>query len=153
MRQLASLTCACAATVVGMPPAQAATYAVDDSASHIEAQSPMRLSGTGPGLSGGSGMDSTLRVNTVLDLRPWVGRSGRIYMALPPQPLASLRLQWRTQGRLLAGQLTGGQRALVYEGPITAALLQDRLDITVRVDGRELQMPQRLSLSFEIDLP
>jgi hypothetical protein len=142
----------CAAVVTAMLatgalPARAVTFTVDDSASRIESQSPTRFNNTG------SGVGSTLLVNAVLDLRPWVGRHARIYMVLPPQPLATLRLQWRSQGRLQPGQLTGGQRALVFDGPITTPLLRDRLELLVQMDGRELLAPQRLNLSFEIDLP
>jgi hypothetical protein len=129
--------------------AGAATFAVDDSASRVEMLSPMRGAAS---TIGRPEVDNHVRVDAVLDVRPWVGRSGRIYLVLPPQPLASLRMQWRTHGRLRPGQLTGGQRALVYEGPIDAPLLQDRMDFTVQVDGRELASAQRLNLSFEIEL-
>lgn len=129
--------------------AGAATFAVDDSASRVEVLSPMR----GASTIGRPEVDNHVRVDAMLDVRPWVGRSGRIYLVLPPQPLSSLRMQWRTHGRLRPGQLTGGQRALVYEGPIDAPLLQDRMDFTVQVDGRELVSAQRLNLRFEIELP
>jgi hypothetical protein len=134
----------------GAPQAGAATFAVDDSASRIEMLASARGAG---GTIGRPQVDNHVRVDAVLDMRPWVGRSGRVYLVLPPQPLASLRMQWRTHGRLRPGQLTGGQRALVYEGPINAPLLQDRMDFTVQVDGRELLSTQRLNLRFEIELP
>jgi hypothetical protein len=130
----------------------ATAFTVDDSASRIESQSPVRWSADRSALHGRSAVDSHLRVQARLDLRPWVGQRGRIYLVLPAQPLASLRVQWRTQGRLRPGILAGGQRALVFEGPVTEPLLQDRLDVVVQADSRELVMPQRLHLAFEIEL-
>src|SRR3546814_3910708 len=70
-----------------------------------------------------------IAVRVRLDVSPWQGRSGRIYMLLPEQPAGAITATWTTRGRLLPGVLRAGERALVYAGPIAGGgLLGDTLD-------------------------
>lgn len=133
--------------------ARPATFTVDDSASVVEAPVAMRWRADQGGARDSAAVDGAARVSLVLNLAPWVGQRARLYMALPPQPVASVTVRWRGHGVLRDGVLRGGQRVLVYEGPIEAATLRERLDVAVSADGRELAQPQRLQFTFEIDLP
>lgn len=97
-------------------------------------------------------MSGTLSLRVKLNVAPWLRRSGRIYLALPAQQPGPLMVSWVTQGRLLAGQLTSGSRALVYAGPITTPFLEDTLQLTLRVEGTKLnQQLYHISFNFEMD--
>ena len=88
-----------------------------------------------------------------LDTSAWVGRTARIYMALPAQPIGLVKASWQTQGQLLSGQLNSGQRGLVWSGPVSKPLLEDVMTVTIVSDGRLLSAAQLLRFYFEIDLP
>lgn len=131
---------------------RAATYPVDDSRSQVLSR-VVRMKWDAP--------MSTRRTNTVsgqfsvitrLDVSPWRGRHGRIYLTLPPQSLDTLTVQWTTRGRLLPGEVRMGQRTLVYTGPITSNLLEDTLQLSVTADGSRLARMETVEFRFEIDL-
>ncbi len=133
--------------------AQAATFAVDDSASQpVEAASPMRWRSLSPARGNDHVVEGASRVNIRLALQPWLGKTARIYMTLPPQPIGQVEVEWRTQGTLQSGRLVSGQRGLVYAGRINSAKLEDIFSVIVRSDGRLLSVPQRLRFGFEIDV-
>ena len=92
---------------------------------------------------------TTVRVR--LDLRPWVGHAGRIYMVLPMQRPGPVNASWTTQGQLLPGQLNSGLRALVYQGRIGTPVLQDSLQMLLTVDGTLMRQNYNLSFRFEFD--
>jgi hypothetical protein len=92
---------------------------------------------------------TTVRVR--VNVAPWLRRSGRIYLTLPVQQPGPIAASWSTRGRFLAGQLTSGNRALVYAGPITTALMEDVLQLRFRIDGRLMRRPYPVSFHFEID--
>ena len=134
-------------------PAQAASFAVDDSRSTVlNASLPMQWRSISPA-RGDHQVQGVTRVQLKLDTRQWVGQFGRIYMTLPAQPSAMLEARWRTQGPLLSGQLSSGQRGLMWSGVIASGLLEDVLTVTIQTDGRLLSSAQMLRFSFEIDLP
>ena len=134
-------------------PAQAATFAVDDSRSTVlDASLPMQWRSISPA-RGDHQVQGVTRVQLKLDTRQWVGQFGRIYMSLPAQPSSQLQASWRTQGPLLSGQLSSGQRGLIWSGVIASGLLEDVLTVTIQTDGRLLSSAQLLRFSFEIDLP
>lgn len=138
------LTVACAA--------RAETHRIDDSASVVEAHSvQMKWDQLAPG-EGDSGVRGRLTVHARLDVSPWRGRTGRIYLTLPPSASAPVTASWTTRGRLLPGALRPGERALVYAGPVPAGMLEDTLQLTLQADGRQLQRHERLNFVFEIDL-
>lgn len=136
-------------------PAHAATERVDDSGTTVSTPLVnMRWRQLVPGRGSDDTLEGQLRVAVRLNLRPWLNRTGRIHMGLTPVlGIDPVHVNWRGQGRLLAGQLVSGQRALVYEGPITAATLEETLELVIRTDGRRLSGPQNLQFYFEIDTP
>lgn len=87
-----------------------------------------------------------------LDLSAWVGRRGRIYMVLRPEPGATVRASWTTSGVLLAGRIRSGEAGLVYAGPIAAPAIADRLQLLLEADGRRLEHEQALDFRFEIEI-
>jgi hypothetical protein len=97
-------------------------------------------------------MEGSAQVQVRLNLAPWVGRTGRIFMVLPEQPIGPVRASWPAHGRFSAGSLISGQRALIYSGPITSPIMEGLLVLKLEVDGTRLQSVQRLSFNFEIDL-
>ena len=134
-------------------PAQAASFPVDDSRSTVQDGSlPMQWRSISPA-RGDHQVQGVTRVQLKLDTRQWVGQFGRIYMSLPAQPSSQLQASWRTQGPLLSGQLSSGQRGLIWSGVIASAMLEDVLTVTIQTDGRLLSSAQLLRFSFEIDLP
>lgn len=131
----------------------AATFRVDDSASlPQEATTRLKWRELVPGRRADSSLEGAIAVAVRLDLAPWLNRSGRLFLVLPEQPIGTVRVRWITQGRLLAGQLVAGQRALVYAGPITTAYLEETFALSIEADGDRLAGVHRLNFHFEIDV-
>ena len=141
-------------TIAGAVPAIAATYVVDDGASAPqESTALLRWRRIAPSKAKDSNtLDGAVAVVVRLNLAPWLHRSGRVFLALPEQGTAPVQVTWTTQGRLLAGSITPGNRVLVYAGPITAAVLEETLALKIEADGSRLPGMQRLKFHFEIDL-
>lgn len=132
--------------------AHAATYRVEEVGTFPQQSSaPMRWRHTAPS-RGDNTVEGSATVNVRLNLAPWLQRNGRLFLALPEQPVTPVKVSWTTQGRLLPGQLTSGQRTLVYVGPIASALLEETLVLRVEADGARLGSAQRLQFHFEIDV-
>jgi hypothetical protein len=87
-----------------------------------------------------------------LNLAPWLNRNGKVFMALGEQPIGQVKASWSTQGRLLPGELTSGNRTLVFAGPIRSGMLEDTITLKLEADGRRLLNAQRLQFHFEIDV-
>jgi hypothetical protein len=133
--------------------ASAATFRVDDSRTVTgQAITQMRWRTFVPGRAADSTVQAQLPVALSLNLQPWVGRPGRIYMALAPAPGPVILAQWQTQGRLLGGSVRSGGRSLVFEGIITQPVLQENMSITLSTDGQALTSLQTLQFYFEIDV-
>lgn len=135
------------------PSAAAESHRVDDSGSmvlgstlRLRPQSPLARGNQAWMVSG----ETTVLVR--LDVSPWTGRRGRIYMLLPDQPGGQIVATWSTQGRLLPGVLRSGERSLVYSGPLPGGLIEDTLRLSVVADGRRMARDEQLAFSFEIDL-
>jgi hypothetical protein len=105
-----------------------------------------------PSRDGDDTLQGTIGVALRLDVAAWRSKAGRIYLVLPEQSTPGVRLAWRTQGRLLPGQATPGQRVLVFEGSIAMPYLEERLELDIEASGRELRATQPLSFHFEIDV-
>ncbi len=86
-----------------------------------------------------------------LNLAPWVERTARLYLVLPAQGTAAVRVSWLTQGRLLPGEISPGERVLVYQGPIASPVLEETLTLRIEADGSRLPGTERLRFHFEID--
>ncbi len=133
--------------------ALAATVILDDSQSQVLApQVPLQWRSISPSQGDHQVVGST-RVQIRLDTRAWIGKTGRIFLALSAQPGTLVQAQWQAQGALLSGQLNSGSRGLVWQGVITQAVMEDVLQVAVQTDGRMLQSPQALRFHFELDLP
>jgi len=133
--------------------ASAATFRVDDSATlPNEANTAMQWRSLAPNRTVGNAVEGTSVFTVRLNTAPWLNRVGKIYMALPEQPIGTVTAQWSTQGRLLPGELLSGRRTLVYSGPIRTPLLEDTIALRISADGRRLVSPQRLQFYFEIDV-
>lgn len=142
-----------AAQVPVIAPAAAATYRIDDSASlPRESTALLGWRSAVPSRHGDDTLQGTIGVALRLDVGAWRSRGGRIYLVLPEQMTPGVRLNWRTQGRLLPGQATPGQRVLVFEGPIAAPYLEDRLELDIEAGGEEFLGTQPLNFHFEIDV-
>lgn len=129
---------------------------LDDSGSHTVPPNVQMQWRHAPGSSltnpNASQMEAALRVAIQLDLREHTGKTGRIYMVLPADGGAALQLQWQTQGRLLPGRLSPGDRALVFQGALPGPSLSDQLQVQVLADGEWASASRRLSVHFELEL-
>jgi hypothetical protein len=138
---------------LAVPAARGATYRVDDSASlPRESTALLHWRETVPARGGDNTLEGAIGVVVRLDVAAWVHRCGRVFLVLPEQAAPLVRLGWRTQGRLLAGQIQPGQRVLVYEGVIASPWLEDRLELSIQASGERLAGMQPLSFHFEIDV-
>lgn len=131
---------------------RAAVQRVDDSGTvvldpvlEMQWQEPGR--GSSPDVVSGS-----TRVSVQLNLAPWLGRSGRIYMTLPRTAGPTVRATWQAGGTLLSGSLISGDRAIVYAGAISSPLMRDVIDIKLEADGARLVQPEVLAFAFEIEV-
>lgn len=132
---------------------QAATFLVDDSKSTvINANLPLQWRSLSPS-SGDHAVTGVTRVQIKLDTRQWAGKYGKIFMSLPAQPNGTVQANWQVQGPLLGGQLSSGQRGLVWAGVVPGPTLEDVMTVTVQTDGRLLSSAQILRFFFEIDVP
>ncbi len=133
--------------------AKAATFRVDDSLTlPTEIAMPMNWRSLAPSRDAGHAVEGASVLTIRLNLAPWLGKTGKVYLALPEQPVGQVSAEWTTQGRLLPGQLASGNRTLVFAGPIRAGLLEDTIVLKLQADGRRLAAPQRLQFYFEIDV-
>lgn len=134
-------------------PAWANPHRLDDSLSYtVPPNVQMQWMPLTRGQSSAAAMEAQLRVNIRIDTRNWVGRSGRIYMVLPRDEASSIEAVWSTQGRLQAGRLVSGERALVYTGSITSPTLEDQLQVRLRSNADWQSNTRRLNFHFELDV-
>jgi hypothetical protein len=96
-------------------------------------------------------------VDTRLDTSRYLGSQARIYLELPvlvrglTQP-SGLQLSWTTNGLFNAGQLTTGNRQLIFEGLITDSVMRDIFNFTFELDARYLTQSLRLEPVYEIEI-
>jgi hypothetical protein len=132
---------------------QAATFKVDDSASEtLQVTSTARWLNLSPRRGADNAVQAQATVRVRLNVKPWQGKSAKVYMVNTGGDALAFQLRWSTTGTLLPGQLTPGQRSLVYAGSISSAQLADTLQITMDADGRYLNAPAALKFGFEIDV-
>lgn len=132
--------------------AVAETHQLDDSLSHtVPPTAQMQWLPQTRGDQDG-GMEAWVRVNIHIDTRDWIGRSGRVYMVLPRDETSTLEAVWTTDGKLLAGRLVSGERALVYAGNITSNALRDQMLVRLRSGPDWQSNSRRLNFHFEIDV-
>ena len=87
----------------------------------------------------------------------FVGRNAEIYLSVPLQvpglrsPTA-MRIEWTTRGVFSPGAVVPGNRALVYRGKITAAVMSDFFDFRIYLDARKWERSIEFDPVFEIDV-
>jgi hypothetical protein len=131
--------------------AWASPHRLDDSQSQVVPPNvQMQWRSIAPG-QGDTGMEAWVRVNARIATGAWLGRSVRVYMVLPRDQSATLEAEWTTQGRLLAGRLVTGERALVWAGVMASEMLEDQLLVRLRAASDWGASSRRLNFHFELD--
>jgi hypothetical protein len=150
-----AVSLALCAFLLAAPAAQAeTTFRVDDSGTVVnQPVLQMQWRKLVPSRAGDNMVDGQVRVALRLNLAQWLNKPVRLYMALAPVNSDPVQASWRTQGRLLSGTVRSGGRSLIYNGPVTAAILEETIDLTLTTDGRNLVSAQSLQFYFEADLP
>jgi hypothetical protein len=138
---------------VSTPAATATRTTVIDDSATLPYDTPVTLHWQPPirGARGPSAMVGTMTLRVSLNLMPFLHHAGRIYLALPAQQPTSLQASWTTRGRLLPGSLSAGRRTLVYSGPITSSVMEDVLQLTLRVDPAQMQQVYHVNFQFQMD--
>lgn len=144
---------------LGMVPAvllpgivQANPHRLDDTGTHtVPPHVQMQWREGRPGTPGAGDMEAWLRVNVRVDMRRWLGRSGRVFLVLERDGAPAIEARWTTRGRLQPGQLVSGERALVWAGLVTSPLLEDQLQMNLRTGADWPADSRRLNFHFELD--
>jgi len=96
------------------------------------------------------------RVEIRLNTKPYVGQRGKIFISLPIDirgtgDSSALRMSWTTNGVFSSGSVTAGNRAKLFEGEITEAVMDDVFDITFDIDARQVYNNLRFQPVFDIE--
>ena len=99
---------------------------------------------------------SLANVEVRLDTAKHVGRRGRIYLVMPQfvpgiASPSAMRLEWRARGAFQSGSALPGQKALLYDGPVTSPITGDVLDFSVHIDARHFTSALRFDPTFEFE--
>lgn len=126
-------------------------HRVDDSASQVlGGLVRMKWKDVRPGPGASNELVGQTTVLTRLDMSPFRGRSGRLFMVLGPQS-GPVRASWTTRGVLLPGELRDGERTLVYAGLVGADLFEDTMVLTITASADVFAQPDRLEFHFEFE--
>ncbi len=95
------------------------------------------------------------RIEYRLDVARYVGRQVRVLYVIPmdaglTSPLG-LKVRWKSQGALRAGEARAGDRVTVFEGRVAAGSLADVFDVQLEVDSRYFTGRLRFDPYFEIE--
>ena len=86
--------------------AGAATMPIDDSGTvTVQPTMNLRWQELSPRQRRGDLMEGAVQLRVRLNVKPWLGHSGRIYMVLPAQLPGDMTATWTTTGRLLPGRV------------------------------------------------
>ena len=96
-------------------------------------------------------------VNTRLDTADFVDTLARIFLGFPVQVRGlnnpqRLSVSWTTNGLFQNGEVTPGNRRLIFEGRITEPVMQDIFNFTFELDARFLSDMLRLEPIYEIEI-
>ncbi len=96
-------------------------------------------------------------VDTRLDTSGFVNTQARIFLGLPAQVRGlnnpqRLAVSWTTNGLFQAGEVTPGNRRLIFEGKITEPVMRDIFNFTFELDARFLTETLRLEPVYEIEI-
>jgi hypothetical protein len=97
------------------------------------------------------------RVEVRLNTAKHVGKRGRIYLVMPPfvpglNSPNGMRLEWRAHGLFQSGSALPGEKALLYDGPVTQSMMSDVLDFQVHLDARYVTSALRFDPVFDIEV-
>ncbi|MDR7150009.1 hypothetical protein J2W49_001964 [Hydrogenophaga palleronii] len=141
-----------ALALLATAPAGANPQRLDDSLSHtVPPNVQMQWLPIPRDLRGTAAMEAWVTVNIRIDTSEWVGRSGRVYMVLSRDEVSPVEAVWTTQGRLQAGRVVSGERALVYAGVLRGATLEDQMQVRLRSNADWQSQTRRLNFHFEFD--
>src|SRR5207342_2962446 len=80
-------------------PAGAATMPIDDTGTvTVQPTMNLRWQELSPRQRRGDLMEGAVQLRVRLNVKPWIGRSGRIYMVLPAQLPGDMTATWTTTG-------------------------------------------------------
>jgi hypothetical protein len=131
---------------------QAATIRLDDSASQAIPPNARWHWGDANLRTGLNTMYMDFQVKVRIDTQKHAGKIGRVYMVFPQDSTAPINAQWESQGVLLPGRMTSGDRVLVYSGVIPGPRLEDQLQVRLSTDSRWMtQEARRIAFHFELD--
>ncbi len=142
----------CTLAATPAPTGRAAPAIIDDSATVVLDGVPAMTWRSVAPKNRDNAIIGRTRVQVRLATMPWLGKSGKIYMVLPTESNASVKIEWRSHGLLLDGQLVPGGRALVYDGTIRSPRMEDVMDVKIEADGTRVSQTQQLRFHFEIDV-
>ena len=143
-----------ACLLAASPPATALTSPIDDTGTVVLSPTVlMRWNAFSPAHGNNALMSGSTAVRVRLNVAQWLNRSGRIFLELPAQQPGPVRASWVSQGRLMPGTVNSGDRALIYAGRFDAPFLEDVLQLSILVDGRNLQSLRALDFRFELETP
>jgi hypothetical protein len=96
-------------------------------------------------------------VDTRLDTSNYVGANARIFLELPIQVRGlenpyRLDVSWTTGGLFQDGEVTPGNRRLIFEGTIPTPVMRDIFNFNFEVDARFLTYNLRLEPVYEIEI-
>jgi hypothetical protein len=96
-------------------------------------------------------------VDTSLDTSDFVDTQARIFLELPVQVRGlnnaqSLTVSWTTNGLFQNGEITPGNRRLIFEGRITEPVMRDIFNFTFEMDERFLSEMLRLEPVYELEI-
>lgn len=132
--------------------ASAQSVRVDDTGTTVsEPLATMRWRQFVPGRVADNTVEGSVGVDLRLDVTGLLGRAGRLYMTMSPARETLVRARWTTQGRLLPGAMSSGERTLVYEGRIGPELATESLLMSFEADGASYAQPFRIQFSFEFE--
>lgn len=137
---------------IGVTAPRLAPAAIDDSATVVLDGTPAMNWRSVTPKNRDNAIVGRTRVSVRLATAPWLGKSGKIYMVLPAESTGSVKIAWRSHGRLLDGQLVPGSRTMVYAGTIRESRMEDVLEVQIEADGTRLSHTQQLRFHFEIDV-
>ncbi|MBX3608412.1 MAG: hypothetical protein KF871_00835 [Hydrogenophaga sp.] len=141
-----------AAMLCAIGSAMANPIRLDDSLTHtVPPNAQMQWRGLTAPRDGAAAMEAWVRVNVRVDTRPVANRSGKLYLVLDRDESSQLEATWTSQGKLLAGRVTSGERTVVFVGTMPDGTLEDQLLMRLRSGADWQASTRRLQFHFEFD--
>lgn len=147
-----SILLGCLAGLSASPALAGDVIVLDDSRTYTEPPSiAMQWRQQTPANPSG-GMEAWLKVNVHVSTAEHAGQRGRIYLSMPQDENGTLEATWQSRGILRAGQLSTGERTLVFAGTLPASALVDQLSMRLRSGNDWRSDSRRVRMQFELEL-